>query len=318
MNLAHTLLVALFVISSVGCNSFERASSHTSKHALEISPTESKPASFKGLKHVVAFQDDLLSGSKPVGKFGMRSLERLNVKTIICVDGVAPDIEQARQHNIKTIHIPLKYNSPSKEQILDLTAAFKMGRNNGNVYLHCHHGKHRSAAAAAIISIALGLSTQEEMKGRMEVAETSPHYKGLWKAIEEQEAIDISNVLENMKSFPEAVIPNGMVEQMVTIDDAMERLLLVKQSGWVVPRSHPDLAPAADAGLIAEVLRSIQLNPNEAVSEADFTSQVINAVHQASGLEEALKIKKMNAKTLNQYFDHVEQSCIKCHRIFRD
>ena len=151
------------------------------------------------------------------------------------------------------------------------------------------------------------------MKARMEVAETSIHYEGLWEAVEKQEVINVFDILENEKPFPSMVKPKGMTAQMVAIEEAMERLLLVKQSGWVVPVSHPDLAPASDAGLITETFRVLQLAPKTHNFTSDFTTQVINAVHQASGLEEALKIDTLDHKSLNRYLHRVEQSCINCH-----
>ena len=317
MNRFHSLALPLVVICCVGCEAMERIYSYSQEEALTVSAAATKPATFEGLKQVVAFHDDLLSGSKPEGVLGMDSLMKLNVDTIICVDGVAPDVKGARNYGIKTIHIPLKYIAPTKTQILDLTSAFTVNHARGKVYIHCHHGKHRSAAAAALVSIALGFATPHEMKARMEVAETSKHYEGLWEAVEKQEVINVFDILENEKPFPSMVKPKGMTAQMVAIEEAMERLLLVKQSGWVVPASHPDLAPASDAGLITETFRVMQLNPETHNFATDFTTQVINAVHQASGLEEALKIESIDPESLDQYFRHVEQSCINCHATSR-
>ena len=307
----------LLILCTVGCETRTRSQSYKLEDAPTVSVEEQTPTTFPGLKQVVAFHEDLLSGSKPEGEEGMNSLMKLSVNTIICVDGVAPDVKDARNHGIKTIHIPLKYSAPTNTQILDLSSAFAMNRIRGNVYVHCHHGKHRSAAAAALVSIAIGFATPQEMKARMEVSETSIHYEGLWEAVEKQEVINVFDILENKKPFPSMVKPQGMTAQMVAIEEAMERLLLVKQSGWVVPKSHPDLAPASDAGLITETFRVMQLNPETHHFATDFTTQVINAVHQASGLEEALMIESIDPKSLDQYLHRVEQSCINCHATSR-
>jgi len=151
----------------------------------------------------------------------------------------------------------------------------------------------------------------------MEVAETSPHYTGLWEAVEQQEVVNVFNILDNEKPFPSMVKPEGMTAQMVVIDEAFDRLLLVKQSGWVIPESHPDLAPASDADLIAETFRSMQLKEESPFFQLDFTTQVINAMHQASGLEEALKIDTLDPVSLDQYLHRVDQSCINCHAAVR-
>lgn len=317
MNRFHCLALPLVVICCVGCEALERIHSYSQEDALTVSTTATEPATFPGLKQVVAFHDDLLSGSKPEGEEGMDSLMKLGVDTIICVDGVVPDVEGAREIGIKTIHIPIKYDAPSEQQILDLSSAFSMNQISGKTYIHCHHGKHRSAAAAALVSIALGFASPQEMISRMEVSETSIHYEGLWEAVEKQEVINVFDILDNEKPFPSMVKPRGMTAQMVAIDEAMERLLLVKESNWVVPETHPDIAPAADAGLIAETFRAMQLHPETHSFTSDFTTQVINALHQAAGLEEALKIESLDPESLNQFVRRVEQSCINCHSAVR-
>ena len=310
-------ILILCVYFSTSCGVWKRSCPHKSEDTLTLSTSTTEPAFFPGVKQVVAFQDDLFSGSKPEGERGMHSLKKLNVSSIICVDGVAPDVDRAREYGIKTIHVPLKYNSPNKTQILDLSSAFMMNRVDGNVYIHCHHGKHRSAAAAALVSIALGLSNAQEMKERMQVAETSQHYTGLWEAVEQQQSINIFDVVENEKIFPSVVNPKGMTAQMVAIDEALDRLLLVKQSKWLIPESHPDLAPAADAGMIAETFRSMQLEKESPLLKKNFTDLIINAFHEASGLEQALKTETIDVELFDEYLHSVEQSCIHCHNAWR-
>ena len=277
---------------------------------------DSSPQSFEGLSQVVAFQDSLYSGSKPSGLQGMESLMNMGVNTIICVDGVPPDVKSAKEYGIKTIHLPLKYSAPSKSQIFDLTTATKMGLERGNVYIHCHYGKHRSAASSALVSIALGFLSIEEAKDRMRVCETSAAYKGLWDAVEKQQVINEAHLIEDEKRFPSCVSPEGITAQMVAIDDAMNRLLRVQDLNWNVPATHPDIAPAADAGFIADMFRQMQLKQVSPYAQHDFTTQVINAMHHVSGLEEAL-IEHESPEVLHRYMRSVEESCLNCHAAFR-
>ena len=86
MNRFHCLALPLVVICCVGCEALERIHSYSQEDALTVSTTATEPATFPGLKQVVAFHDDLLSGSKPEGEEGMDSLMKLGVDTIICVD----------------------------------------------------------------------------------------------------------------------------------------------------------------------------------------------------------------------------------------
>ena len=248
----------------------------------------------------------------------MRSLVQLEVSTIVCVDGVAPDVEQASKLGIETIHIPLKYHAPSQAQIADLAAAVAINRERGNVYIHCHHGRHRSAAAAALALIALGLSEADEMQQRMEVSETSRQYTGLWDAVGQQPVLDRRELMAPSRDLPSVVRPEGMTAQMVQIDEALDRLLLVQESNWEVPETHPDLAPAADAGMIAETFRAMQFDQDASFQkEESFMNQVREALQSASLLEEALNDKNQKIIDLSQHLRRVEQSCINCHRQWR-
>ena len=309
-------IILCFVYFCVSCVVSEQSDPYKVKNALPLL-TATKPAFFPGLKQVVAFQDDLFSGSRPEGEWGMKSLVELNIASIICVDGIAPEVERAREYGINTIHLPLKYNSPNKTQILDLCSAFMMNRLNGNVYIHCHHGKHRSAAAAALVSIALDLSNAQEMKERMQVSETSQYYTGLWEAVERQQLISMSEIVKNEKTFPSVVKPTGMTAQMIDIDEALDRLLLVEQSKWIVPKSHPDLAPTADAGIIAETFRSMQLDEESPFFNKNFVGETINAFHEASRLEQILNTDTIDVKLFSEHLHRVEQTCIQCHKAWR-
>jgi protein tyrosine/serine phosphatase len=50
----------------------------------------------------------------------------------------------------------------------------------GPIYIHCHHGKHRSPAAAAVACVAAGLLAPERAPAVLKEAGTSPNYRGLF------------------------------------------------------------------------------------------------------------------------------------------
>jgi hypothetical protein len=283
---------------------------------LHISTDEELPASFLGLHQVVAFQPDIISGAKPIGIEGFDSLAKLEVKTIVCVDGVPPDFKTAEEFGMKTVHIPLKYEAPSPKQILDLATAVSRGRERGVVYIHCHQGKHRSAAAAAIVSVAFGDLTIPEAKEQMRVSQTSVVYQGLWDAVERTEMLNVDDVLQNNTVFPSSVEPKGITSQMIWIDDALDNLHRLQRSEWSAPSNHPDLVGAAEVGMIVDTFRLIQLSTEANRFSNDFETLLVNAMHQASSLEEAL-VQELPKNELNIYLKRVEQSCINCHATHR-
>ena len=59
------------------------------------SADDENPHDFAGLRNVVAFNRELISGSVPEGAAGFESLVALGIKTIISVDGATPDLARA-------------------------------------------------------------------------------------------------------------------------------------------------------------------------------------------------------------------------------
>ncbi|MBC8201584.1 MAG: hypothetical protein H8E86_06000 [Planctomycetes bacterium] len=284
--------------------------------SLQFATNEELPKSFKGVHQLVAFQPDIISGAKPIGTEGFESLANLKVRTIVCVDGVPPDIKTAEYFGIKTIHIPLKYEAPSPKQILDLTTAVARGRKRGVVYIHCHQGKHRSAAAAAIVSVAFGDLTIPQAKELMRVSQTSAVYHGLWDAVERTEIRNVEEILQNTTIFPSSVEPKGITSQMIAIDEALTHLNLMQGAAWKAPVAHPDLVGAAEAGIIADTFRNMQVQQEANLYSVDFETLLVNAIQHASSLEEALVEALPNA-ALDNVMQRVERSCIHCHTLFR-
>jgi len=282
----------------------------------EVLINATSPMTYEGLSHVVLFQEDIISGAKPVGIDGFESLMKMKVSTIVCVDGVVPDVKTAKEYGMKTIHLPLKYDAPSDEQIFDLVTIVARARERGNVYIHCHQGKHRSAAAAAIVSIALGSLTLEEAKVRMHVSQTSKAYQGLWDAVGQTNIFDVTDLLQNKKVYPSRVEPEGMTNQMIVIDDALDNLHRLQRSEWSAPSNHPDLVGAAEVGMIVDTFRAMQLSTETNRFSDDFETLLVNAMHQASSLEEAL-VQELPKDELYIYLKRVEQSCINCHAMSR-
>ncbi|MCH2139636.1 MAG: hypothetical protein MK100_01210 [Phycisphaerales bacterium] len=277
----------------------ERAPRHPSRSALE------------GVAKLLEFQEDLCSGARPLGANGIRSLYDWGVRTIISVDALPPE-DVKEFSGISLVHIPLSYSGPNDAQILDLATAYAMGRSKGKVFVHCHHGIHRAPTACALIGIASGISTQEQAMSRMRDAGTSPHYPMLWRSVKEQEPIHYLDIVNNIKPLPAAVQASDIASSMTRIDEAMTRLDLVHQNQWNVPSSHPDLAPAADAGFIAESLRKLQTRDDWQGLGID-PAQVQSAIDTATQLELLLLAHPQQLDVLSSQFERIAESCTACH-----
>jgi len=303
-----TLLTALTTIA-LGTSILE--ADFTAPAELDRASRQNSRTPLEGVAKLLEFQEDLFSGARPQGVNGIRSLYDWGVRTIISVDALPP--ENVKEFSgISVVHIPLSYSGPNDAQILDLATAYAMGRSKGKVFVHCHHGIHRAPTACALIGIASGISTQEQAMSRMRAAGTSPHYPMLWRSVKEQEPIHYLDIVNNIKPLPAAVQASDIASSMTRIDESMTRLELVHQNQWNVPSSHPDLAPAADAGFIAESLRKLQARDDWQALRID-PDQVQSAIDTATQLEFLLLAHPQQLNVLSSQFERMAETCTACH-----
>ena len=98
--------VCLVVLTALGLKS---------EAGLEEKPLPRLPPGVKalqsdGLHNLFSLSPNLYSGSAPEGDLGFASLNKLGIKTILTVDGTAPDVSAAHRHGLRYIHIPHGYD----------------------------------------------------------------------------------------------------------------------------------------------------------------------------------------------------------------
>src|SRR5262245_48277837 len=133
---AFYVSLAAFVGSSVAAEPRKLAALHL-PCAIEIHP-------------------QVISGGLPEGEAAFQDLAALGIKTIISVDGATPDVATAKKHGLRYVHLPHGYDGISAARAAELAKAVR--DLPGPIYIHCHHGKHRSPAAAAVACVAAGLT----------------------------------------------------------------------------------------------------------------------------------------------------------------
>jgi len=291
----------------------------SSSHALTHLPTidDGRPSDFPGLHNVVAYEKNFYSGSVPEGEEGFNTLAAMGITTIISVDGAAPDIEAARALGMRYIHLPIGYNGFDETRKLELTRATRDALEQGPVYIHCHHGKHRSAGAAGAVVVSLGWATPEEMIARMKVSGTSPSYKGLYACTANAQPIAMSEIDSIAADFPEVFMPVGMVKSMVEIDEINEHLKAIEKAQWKVPEDHPDLVPVAEAGRMADIFRVLGESDSARRKPAEFLEMLAEHAANAQQLEDLL-LEGADAATLSAQFALVQADCKACHVKYRD
>ncbi len=134
-----------------------------------------------GVDNLYQLSDSLYSGSKPDGEEGFRFLSKLGVKTILSVDGVAPEAALAKKYGIGYVHVPISSEAIREEQASQIVKV--AAEQPGPLFIHCHYGMNRGPSAAAIVCIAQHGWTPEQATAWMKRAGTSANCTGLFRDV---------------------------------------------------------------------------------------------------------------------------------------
>ena len=273
-----------------------------------------KALDLPGLHNVVAYTDSLMSGSQPEHG-GLETLAAMGVKTIISVDGAQPEVEAAQRLGMRYVHLPIGYDGIDETRKLELARAVR--DLPGPIYVHCHHGKHRSAGAVAAIGLSLGTLDNGTAAARMKVSGTAPDYKGLWACASDTKLASASQLDTASNAFPSRWKSTGLVQLMVDIDYAMENVKAVEKAQWGVPKEHPDLVPAAEVGRISHYLRELEDDAEVKAKGEDFLEALRASRAAADKLEKSF-LDQVAPDVLAADMKKLTSSCKSCHVKFRD
>lgn len=263
----------------------------------------------------------VISGAQPDAK-GFQALKELGVRTVVSVDGARPDVITAKEHGLRYVHLPHGYDGVSKTRILELAKAVR--DLPGPIYIHCHHGKHRSPSAAACACVAAGMIDPKDSLKILEVAGTSKNYRGLYQSVREALPLEARLLNELKVAFHESVKVPPMAEAMVAMEHTHDHLKTIAEAGWKVPAEHPDLEPVHEALLMSEHYTEM-LRTDEAKAQPEgFLDWLRSGEEGAKRLRQALE--SWHAKgapspvpeSVNQAFEQVNQSCVQCHVQYRN
>lgn len=284
-------------------------------------PAGVKAIEAPGLHNLFAVGTNVFSGCSPEGDQAFASLARLGVKTIITVDGAKPDVESARKHGIRYVHLPHGYDGIGADLRLQLA---KAGRTlPGPIYVHCHHGKHRGPTAVAVICMANSGWTTDQAESWLVAAGTATNYAGLYNVVQTFSAPTAEAMRGVPDHFPERAVVSGLVDTMVEIDEHWEHLKTLRAAGYQAPKRHPDLKPANEAVILWEHYREAQRLPDSAHHGSNFVTRLQAAEIEVVEAERLLRLFAREAKPdlrvhLDNIFDAMAGTCASCHQAYRD
>jgi protein tyrosine phosphatase (PTP) superfamily phosphohydrolase (DUF442 family) len=251
-------------------------------------------------------------GGGPRGEADFRWLAARGYRTVISVDGAPTDVDGAARHGLRYAHVPIGYDGIERAEALAIVKA--AGEAEGPVYVHCHHGKHRGPAAAALARIAVeGVPAAAAVEGLLETL--SPVYPGLRRDVEEFEAPTPEELTKTPAPAPR-VRPADLVELMIEAEVRHGHLKVLRAAGWKADAEHPDLVTRVEARLLTEAfVETSRLDQVQALGEA-FRSELDLATEAARELEEALVATE--PARVEAAWSAIGRSCTSCHAAFRN
>jgi hypothetical protein len=213
---------------------------------------------------------------------------------------------------MRYVHLPIGYDDVTPAEGRAIAKA--IDELEGPVYLHCHHGKHRSAAAAAVACVMKGDLRPEQAESVLNTFGTGHEYKGLWASARDAKPLDPRELAALRVDFVETARVPPMAEAMVSIDKTWEHLKLAEKSAWRVPPDHPDLDPPHEALQLMEHFRELARTPDAAARPADFRRKLAESEEAARVLHESLSTQSPAAQAMKT----LSNGCAACHRQHRD
>lgn len=291
---------------------------------------EVAPAVFDGprkiktqhLPNAVHVHAKVISGGLPQGDAAFRELKTLGVKTIISVDGAKPDVATAAGYGLRYVHLPHGYDGIPEERVRELAKAVR--DLEGPIYLHCHHGRHRSPAAASVACVAAGLLPPSAALPVLELSGTSRNYRGLYQSANEARPLEAVLLDELNVEFRDTVDVPPLAEAMVAIERTHDHLKQFAAAGWRTPAKHPDLEPAHEALLLREHFTEL-LRVDYVEHQPEEFRQLLRDSEGAAGeLEGELRewkrtgVETAHPQSLGRLSGRITANCKTCHWKYRD
>lgn len=318
----HRLALLLAISLALAGGTGGEPAATDADHAMDADQGTGRPGAQKvaaaHLPNAYRVHEKVISGGQPEGEAGFRELRELGIQTIISVDGAKPDVAMARRYGMRYVHLPHGYDGVHAQRVRELAKAVR--DLPGPIYLHCHHGKHRSPAAATVACVAIGLLQPDEALGVLRTAGTSQDYRGLYESAESARRLDDA-VLDALEAdFPEIARLPLMAETMVAIGQTHDRLQAIAQSEWRTPQDDPDADPAHEALMLREHFTELLRSEDVTDQPQQFQELLRESESASQKLESVLRNEPDATRTASATlaFARLSNHCTTCHRTFRD
>jgi protein tyrosine phosphatase (PTP) superfamily phosphohydrolase (DUF442 family) len=293
---------------------------------------------YPGLANVFALSGDIVSGGEPLEEASFDHLKKWGIRTIVSVDGKAPDVEAAEVRGMRYVHVPIRYSGMTDEQVLQIAKTFR--ELEPPFYVHCFHGVHRGPAAAALGRVVRDGATREQAMAEMrQWCRTAPKYEGLYTTIASGDLPSREATAAFEFDFPSRkASPSDLRNTMIDLTRVHDDLKVLARNAWMAPATHPDLAAHRSAEQLASFFVTANELPAVVNGPADQKAWMAESVTASRTLADALRVlhegptqdgvalegvaleNEVRALTgvADQAFEDLRQGCASCHVPYRN
>lgn len=270
-----------------------------------VDPPSGVPENFKEVF------DGVYSGGEPHGEETFNALAALGVRTIVSVDGLAPDVALAKKFGIRYVHIPIGYDQIEREAAAAIAAVLE--KRPGPHYIHCHHGKHRGPAMAAIAMRLRTNCDDDAVRAWLGTAGVSEDYGGLWRDALAFRPEDVADVEVELHAVTQV---SDLAGAMADVDRIWERLQKISEAGWKPLPDHPDVTPEREALMLYEGIREMGRQRYDGFDDPEFAKRL--AASEAAGRELLEALRAPDPEAASAAAERLRKSCKDCHFDWRN
>ena len=251
-------------------------------------------------------------GGEPNGKASFERLAQLGVVTVVSVDGSTPRVDEAENAGMRYVHLPLGYEGVSELQAKTLAKA--IAELPRPVYIHCHHGRHRAPAAAAIAAVGSGMIERADALALLRLAGTAKRFRGVFDAVRKTERFTPDELKQFDAAFPSCVQLPSMTTTMAEIShcfDALSEAIKEANSAKINRAAHHALLIEE---AFAELSREAVAKPNDQV----FRKLLRESYRDAKDIRMLVEQAEPNWQTHSRRkLVLLKDRCKRCHARFR-
>lgn len=289
--------------------------------AAAIDLPEAKPIESEHLHNVYRLSERIVSGAEPEGETAFAQIAAMGVKTILSVDGKAPDSETASKHGLRYVHVPIRYKGIESDELLAISKTFR--ELDGPFYVHCFHGQHRGPAAAAVGRVILdGVSRAQAIAEMRQWCGTSKKYEGLYGVIAFGAVPSEAETARFAFDFAPAHRFAGTRAAMVEMSRSFETLESLAKNEWRPLAEHPDARALGEAERTVRAIDAVATGDALADEPEDFQGWMKESHVAARALLATLKdLDSGDAAAGARAKEHVaqlKQRCDACHKAYRN